>query len=258
MRKIELTPSVAKFADGSCLVSFGDTKVMCTATIETRVPFFLKGTGSGWVTAEYGMIPRSTQERIEREAARGRQGGRTQEIQRLIGRSLRAVCELDRIGEHQVIIDCDVLQADGGTRTASITGGFVALYQAMQRLKFKLKLDRIPINDYLAAVSCGIVDGVLLLDLDFDEDGTADTDANFVMTESGGIVEIQGTAEKVPFTEHELSKMLQTAKKGIFELIALQKKALKEVPPEDAAPAGPAAAESAGAPAPEPEEKGKA
>jgi ribonuclease PH len=231
MRKVELTPGVAKFADGSCLASFGDTKVLCTATIENRVPFFLKGSGSGWVTAEYGMLPRSTQDRMERESMRGRPGGRTHEIQRLIGRSLRAVCELGKIGEHQVIVDCDVLQADGGTRTAAITGGFVALYQAMQKLKFKLKLDRLPINDYVAAASCGIVEGALLLDLDFDEDSTAETDANFVITGSGGIVEVQGTAERVPFTEHELTKMLATAKKGIFELIALQKKALSPEQP---------------------------
>lgn len=241
MRKAELTPGVAKFADGSCLVSFGDTKVLCTATIENRVPFFLKNSGRGWVTAEYGMLPRSTQDRMEREAIRGNQNGRTQEIQRLIGRSLRAVCDMNAMGERQIIIDCDVLQADGGTRTAAITGGFVALYQAMQKLKFKLKLDRLPVNDYVAAASCGIVDGMLLLDLDFDEDGNAETDANFVMTESGGIVEVQGTAEKVPFTEHELVKMLAAAKKGIFELIALQKKALNQEPP---------------APADEPDEEG--
>ena len=229
LRKIEIITNVNKFADGSCLISFGDTKVLCTATIDNRVPQFLKHSGTGWVTAEYGMLPRSCETRIDREAIKGRQGGRTMEIQRLIGRSLRSVVELNKIGERQIIIDCDVLQADGGTRTASITGGYVALYQAMKKLQKKQRWDFFPINDAVAAVSCGIVNGELLLDLDFEEDSHADTDSNFVMTESGGIVEIQGTAEKVPFTEHEFSKLLNLARSGLVQLFEKQKEALSQI-----------------------------
>lgn len=226
LRKVELLAGVNKFADGSCLVTFGDTRVLCTATIENKVPMFLKHSGSGWVTAEYAMLPTSCQSRIEREVVKGRQTGRTLEIQRLIGRSLRAVVDLKKMGERQIIVDCDVLQADGGTRTASITGGYIALYQAMQKLKYKYRLSELPINDYVAAISCGIVNGQPMLDLDFEEDSHAETDANFVITGSGGIVEIQGTAEKIPFTENEFLKLLSLARNGIVELIQLQKKVI--------------------------------
>lgn len=229
LRKVEILAGVNKFADGSCLVSFGDTRVLCTATIENKVPMFLKHSGTGWVTAEYAMLPASCQTRIEREVMKGRQSGRSLEIQRLIGRSLRAVVDLEKMGERQIIVDCDVLQADGGTRTASITGGFIALYQAMQKLQYKYKLSESPINDYVAAVSCGIVNGTPMLDLDFDEDSNAETDSNFVMTGSGGIVEIQGTAEKVPFTENEFLKLLSMARTGIIELIQLQKKVVNSL-----------------------------
>ena len=190
---------------------------------------FLKHSGTGWVTAEYAMLPASCQTRIEREVNKGRQSGRSLEIQRLIGRSLRSVVDLDKMGERQIIVDCDVLQADGGTRTASITGGFIALYQAMQKLKYRYKLDELPINDYVAAISCGIVNGQPMMDLDFEEDSNADTDSNFVMTGSGGIVEIQGTAEKVPFTENEFLKLLSFARTGIVELIQLQKKVINSL-----------------------------
>ena len=229
LRKIELLAGVNKYADGSCLVSFGDTRVLCTATIENKVPVFLKHSGTGWVTAEYAMLPASCQTRIEREVNKGRQSGRSLEIQRLIGRSLRSVVDLDKMGERHIIVDCDVLQADGGTRTASITGGFIALYQAMQKLKYRYKLDELPINDYVAAISCGIVNGQPMMDLDFEEDSNADTDSNFVMTGSGGIVEIQGTAEKVPFTENEFLKLLSFARTGIVELIQLQKKVINSL-----------------------------
>ena len=229
LRKIELLAGVNKYADGSCLVSFGDTRVLCTATIENKVPVFLKHSGTGWVTAEYAMLPASCQTRIEREVNKGRQSGRSLAIQRLIGRSLRSVVDLDKMGERQIIVDCDVLQADGGTRTASITGGFIALYQAMQKLKYRYKLDELPINDYVAAISCGIVNGQPMMDLDFEEDSNADTDSNFVMTGSGGIVEIQGTAEKVPFTENEFLKLLSFARTGIVELIQLQKKVINSL-----------------------------
>ncbi|MDE6224103.1 MAG: ribonuclease PH, partial [Alphaproteobacteria bacterium] len=188
--------------------------------------------GTGWVTAEYAMLPASCQTRIEREVVKGHQSGRSLEIQRLIGRSLRAVVDLEKMGERQIIVDCDVLQADGGTRTASITGGFIALYQAMQKLQNKYKLPELPINDYVAAVSCGIVNGTPMLDLDFDEDSNAETDSNFVMTGSGGIVEIQGTAEKVPFTENEFLKLLSMARTGTIELIQLQKKVVNSLNPK--------------------------
>lgn len=224
LRKVELLSGVNKFADGSCLVTFGETKVFCTATIENRVPMFLKHSGTGWVTAEYSMLPASCQTRIERESSRGHISGRTAEIQRLIGRSLRSVVDLSKMGEHQIIVDCDVIQADGGTRTASITGGYIALYQAMQKLVARYRLKESPINDYVAAISCGIVNGTPMLDLDFDEDSNAETDSNFVITGSGGIVEIQGTAEKIPFTENEFLKLLSMARVGIAELIQLQKK----------------------------------
>jgi ribonuclease PH len=226
MRVVSLTPGFSRHAEGSCLVKFGDTHVLVTASLEERAPPFLKGSGKGWVTAEYGMLPRSTHDRMRREAAAGKQSGRTQEIQRLVGRSLRAVCDLAALGERQITIDCDVLQADGGTRTAAITGGFVALSQCLGFMK-KTGLLSVPvIKDHVAAVSCGIVKGQAVLDLDYDEDSTAETDANFVLTGSGGLVEIQGTAEGAPFTEDQLVALLKLARKGIGELVELQKQVL--------------------------------
>ena len=226
MRAVSLTPGFSRHAEGSCLVKFGDTHVLATASLEEKAPPFLKGSGKGWVTAEYGMLPRSTHDRMRREAAAGKQSGRTQEIQRLVGRSLRAVCDLQALGERQITIDCDVLQADGGTRTAAITGGFVALSQCIAFMK-KTGLVTLPIiKDHVAAVSCGIVRGDAVLDLDYDEDSTAETDANFVLTGAGGLVEIQGTAEGAPFTEDQLVALLKLARKGIGELVELQKQAL--------------------------------
>ncbi|HKD47123.1 MAG TPA: ribonuclease PH [Rhizomicrobium sp.] len=226
LRSITLEPGAARHAEGSCLVKFGDTHVLVTASLEEKAPPFLKGSGKGWVTAEYGMLPRSTHERMRREAAAGKQSGRTQEIQRLVGRSLRAVCDLSALGERQVVIDCDVLQADGGTRTASITGGYVALAQCVAFMQ-KTGLVKAPVlKDQVAAISCGIVKGEALLDLDYSEDCTAETDANFVLTGQGGLVEIQGTAEGAPFTEEQLAQLLRLARKGVSELVALQKQAL--------------------------------
>jgi ribonuclease PH len=226
LRAVSLTPGFSRHAEGSCLVKFGDTHVLVTASLEEKAPPFLKGSGKGWVTAEYGMLPRSTHERMRREAAAGKQSGRTQEIQRLVGRSLRAVCNLAALGERQITVDCDVLQADGGTRTAAITGGYVALAQCMRFME-KTGLIKTPILlDNVAAVSCGIVKGEALLDLDYDEDSTAETDANFVLTGKGGLVEIQGTAEGAPFTEEQLGQLLRLARKGIGELVELQKQAL--------------------------------
>src|ERR1700760_3063292 len=225
MRAVSLTPGFARHAEGSCLVKFGDTHVLVTASLEEKAPPFLKGTGKGWVTAEYGMLPRSTHDRMRREAASGKQSGRTQEIQRLVGRSLRAVCDLAALGERQITIHCDVLQADGGTRTAAITGGFVALSQCIGFMQ-KTGLVKNPvIKDHVAAISCGIIKGEPMLDLDYSEDSTAETDANFVLTGAGGLVEIQGTAEGAPFSEEQLAHLLRLARKGIGELIALQKKA---------------------------------
>jgi ribonuclease PH len=226
MRSVTLEPGIAKHAEGSCLVVFGDTQVRCTASLEETAPGFLRGTGRGWVTAEYGMLPRSTHERMRREAAQGKQSGRTQEIQRLIGRSLRAVVDLTALGERQIVIDCDVVQADGGTRTASITGGFIALHQCIQFMKKTGMVKTPAIKDHIAAVSCGIWKGTPVLDLDYAEDSTAETDANFVLTGSGGLVEIQGTAEGAPFSDEEFAQLLKLARKGIGELIALQKKVI--------------------------------
>jgi len=226
MRAVSLTPGFARHAEGSCLVKFGDTHVLVTASLEEKAPPFLKGSGKGWVTAEYGMLPRSTHERMRREAAAGKQSGRTQEIQRLVGRSLRAICDLSVLGERQIVIDCDVLQADGGTRTAAITGGFVALSQCIAFMKKVGMISQPVIRDNVAAVSCGIVRGEVVLDLDYDEDSTAETDANFVLTGTGGLVEIQGTAEGAPFSEDQLVDLLRLARKGIGELVTLQKQVL--------------------------------
>lgn len=226
LRAISLEPGFAKYAEGSCLARFGDTHVLCTASVEERVPSFLRNSGKGWVTAEYGMLPRSTHSRTDREAAKGKQSGRTQEIQRLIGRSLRAVTDLAAMGEMQIKVDCDVLQADGGTRTASITGAYVALHLAFQKLVEAGKLSAIPLIDHLAAVSCGIYEGQAVLDLDYAEDSSAQADSNFVLTGLGGIVEVQGTAEERPFTRDQFQTLLQLAEKGVAELVAAQKKAL--------------------------------
>ena len=226
LRTIVLEPGFAKYAEGSCLARFGDTHVLCTASVEDRVPPFLRGTGKGWVTAEYGMLPRATHERTDREAAKGKQSGRTQEIQRLIGRSLRAVTNLAAMGEIQVKVDCDVLQADGGTRTAAITGSYVALHLAFQKLVGLGILKAVPLTDRLAAVSCGIFEGVPVLDLEYVEDSAAQADANFVLTGQGGIVEIQGTAEDKPFSRDQFDVLMRLAEKGVTELVALQGKAL--------------------------------
>ena len=226
MRAVSLQTGFSKYAEGSCLAKFGDTHVLCAATVEERVPPFLRNTGRGWVTAEYGMLPRSTHTRTDREAARGRQSGRTQEIQRLIGRSLRAVTDLNALGERQIRIDCDVIQADGGTRTAGITGSYVALHRALSGLVSQGLLPSLPLVDSVAAISCGISGGTAVLDLDYAEDSTAETDANFVMTGSGKIIEIQATAEGAPFGEEDFAAMLRLARAGIAELTRLQIAAL--------------------------------
>ena len=226
LREISFETGFTKHAEGSCLVRFGDTHVLCTATVEEQVPPFLRNKGTGWITAEYGMLPRSTHSRIDREAARGKQSGRTQEIQRLIGRSLRAVIDLTALGERQIKIDCDVLQADGGTQTASISGAYVALHLALQKLHQEGKIKSIPLTHQVAAVSCGIIKGSPMLDLDYVEDSSAEADANFVLTDEGKIIEIQTTAEDSPFQESEFSEMMALAKKGIQEIIQMQRKAL--------------------------------
>ncbi|OAN49349.1 ribonuclease PH [Magnetospirillum moscoviense] len=226
LRAIALEPGFSKHAEGSCLAKFGDTHVLCTASVEDRVPPFLRNTGKGWVTAEYGMLPRSTHSRTDREAAKGKQSGRTHEIQRLIGRSLRAVTDLVAMGEMQIKIDCDVLQADGGTRTASITGAWVALHLAFQKLVAEGKLAAVPLIDHVAAISCGIFEGTAVLDLDYPEDSNAQADANFVLTGSGGIVEVQGTAEERPFTRAQFAELMELAEKGVTELVAHQKRAV--------------------------------
>ncbi|OGX04300.1 MAG: ribonuclease PH [Omnitrophica bacterium RIFCSPLOWO2_12_FULL_50_11] len=227
LRGVTIKRNVQKFASGSCLIEMGDTRVLCAASVEDRVPHFLKGTGQGWVTAEYGMLPASCKERVERESVKGRVRGRTHEIQRLIGRSLRAVVNLRRLGERAVWIDCDVLQGDGGTRTAAITGSFIALADALTTLQQDGKIDGIPLSDYVAAVSVGTLEGKPALDLCYAEDATAGVDMNVVMTGSGRLIEVQGTAEHEPFTVAELGGLLRLAKKGISELIAIQKRFVK-------------------------------
>jgi ribonuclease PH len=223
LRAVSLERSVVKYAEGSCFVKFGDTHVLVTASLEERLPPWLKGQGRGWVTAEYGMLPRATSERTRREASAGKQGGRTVEIQRLIGRSLRSVVDLQALGERQITIDCDVIQADGGTRTASITGAWVALSDCLTWMKAREMLRTQVLRDHIAAVSCGVCNGTAVLDLDYAEDSEADTDANFVMTGSGNIVEIQATAEKTPFSEDQFQVLLALARKGIEKLVGLQK-----------------------------------
>jgi ribonuclease PH len=226
LRKVSLEPGFSRHAEGSCLIKFGDTHVLCTASVDERVPPWMRNTQRGWVTAEYGMLPRSTHTRTDREAARGKQSGRTQEIQRLIGRSLRAVVNLGAMGERQINIDCDVLQADGGTRTASITGSWVALHFAFEKLIKDGKLAVNPITGQVAAISCGLWEGAAVLDLDYDEDSKAEADANFVLTGTGGIVEVQGTAEKEPFSEAQFVELMELAKKGVTELTVLQRQAI--------------------------------
>ncbi len=228
LREVSITRNYTKHAEGSVLVEFGDTKVICTASVEERIPSFLRGTGEGWVTAEYGMLPRSTGSRMGREAARGKQGGRTMEIQRLIGRSLRAAIDLKALGERSITIDCDVIQADGGTRTASITGAFVALQDAINHLIKNKKLKKSPLFGQVASVSVGIFDGTPVLDLDYAEDSTAETDMNIVMNDAGAYIELQGTAEGHAFRADELQSMLDLAKKGIEELMEKQQAALAE------------------------------
>lgn len=227
MRAVTIERNVAMKAEGSCLIAFGNTKVLCTASVETSLPGWLRGKGQGWVTAEYGMLPRSTHERMKREAAAGKQGGRTQEIQRLIGRSLRAVVDLQALGERQISIDCDVIQADGGTRTASITGAWIALHDCLKWMETRnmIKVEKV-LKDHIAAISCGIFAKQPVIDLDYLEDSSAETDANFVITGSGGIVEVQGTAEGAPFSEEEFLTLLGLAKAGCSELVALQKQAI--------------------------------
>ena len=227
LRKVSLETGVNKYAEGSCLVQFGDTHVLCLASIEDSVPRFMKGSGRGWVTAEYGMLPRATGTRGDREAARGKQGGRTLEIQRLIGRSLRAVTDLKGFGERSIKVDCDVIQADGGTRTAAITGGYVALHQAFAFMREMGALQALPLIGQVAAVSCGLYKGTPVLDLDYDEDSAAEADANFVMTDGGGIVEIQATAEADPFDRQQFDALLELARQGIDSLAAAQRGALE-------------------------------
>jgi len=226
IRDVTLEPGFAKHAEGSCLIRFGDTHVLCAATVEDRVPPFLRNSGRGWVTAEYGMLPRSTHTRTDREASRGRQSGRTLEIQRLIGRSLRAVTDLTGFGERQIRLDCDVIQADGGTRTAAITGSYVALYLAFEHLKRESLIERVPLSDQVAAISCGIYKDTLVADLDYAEDSNAQADANFVLTATGGIVEIQATAEERPFEVEQFNGLLELARAATTELFALQRAAL--------------------------------
>lgn len=226
IRPVRITRNYLKFAEGSCLIEMGDTKVICAATVEERVPPFLIGTGKGWMTAEYSMLPRSVKKRVQRESAAGKVGGRTHEIQRLIGRSLRAVADLSRFGERTLYVDCDVLQADGGTRTASITGAYIAVYDTLSLLRERGMIDEIPLTDSIAAISAGIVKGEAYLDLNYEEDSRADVDMNIIMTGSGKFVEVQGTAEQEPFTREGMSQLIDLAAKGIGELTVMQRSSL--------------------------------
>jgi ribonuclease PH len=226
LRRVAIERKVARYAEGSCLIRFGETHVLVTASLEEKAPPWLRGTGKGWVTAEYAMLPRATLERTRREVNAGKPSGRTQEIQRLIGRSLRAVVDLPALGERQITVDCDVLQADGGTRTAAITGAWVALHDCVQWMKARSMVNGNPLKDHVAAVSCGIHQGTPVLDLDYAEDSAAETDANFVMTGSGGLVEVQGTAEGKPFSEEELLALLKLARHGVGKLVGLQQMAV--------------------------------
>ncbi len=226
LREVAFEIDVNRYAEGSCLVSFGNTRVLCTASVDEQIPFWLRGSGKGWVTAEYGMLPRATHTRSDREAARGKQSGRTQEIQRLIGRSLRAVTDLTGFGERQIKVDCDVLQADGGTRTAAITGGYVALRLAFQHMMELGAVKRLPLGDQVAAISCGLVQGEPCLDLDYEEDSSADADANFVMTARGGLIEVQATAEQAPFGRAQFERLLDLAETGCRSLAEAQRRAL--------------------------------
>ena len=226
MRAVTFERNVARYAEGSCLVKFGDTHVLCAASLEDKPPPWLRGQGRGWVTAEYAMLPRATHTRTRRESTAGKVSGRTQEIQRLIGRALRAVVDLPALGERQIVVDCDVLQADGGTRTAAITGGFVALYDCLRWMRQRSIIKDIPIKDHVAAISCGVCKGEPALDLDYQEDSTAETDANFVVTGAGGLVEVQATAEGAIFSEAELLSLLTLARKGVGELVDIQKRAI--------------------------------
>ncbi len=226
MRQVSLERAVARYAEGSCFVKFGNTHVLCTASLEDKPPMWLRGQGRGWITAEYSMLPRATNSRTKREVNAGKPSGRTQEIQRLIGRSLRAVVDLQALGEKQITLDCDVIQADGGTRTAAITGAFVALHDCISWMRSRSMLKDSPLRDHVAAVSCGISKGVAVLDLDYDEDSVAETDANFVITGSGGLVEIQATAEGAVFSQEQLTALLDLARHGIGQLVTLQKSAL--------------------------------
>lgn len=229
LRGLKITKEYIKYAEGSCLVELGNTKVIVTASVEDGVPHFLRGTGQGWVTSEYGMIPRSCKSRVPREAAKGRPGGRTHEIQRLVGRSLRAVTDMTKFGERTIWLDCDVVQADGGTRCASITGSFVALVLAFENMRKDKILNKIPLSDYVAAVSVGIINQEAALDLDYDEDSRAEVDMNVVMTGKGRFIEVQGTAEKEPFRKEDLNKMISLAQTGIEEIMSAQKKILKGI-----------------------------
>ena len=226
MRLVSIERNVARYAEGSCLIKFGETHVLCTASLEDKPPQWLRGQGRGWVTAEYAMLPRATHTRTRRESTSGKQSGRTQEIQRLVGRSLRAVVDLQQLGERQIVVDCDVLQADGGTRTASITGGWVALYECLRWMRQRSIIKEIPIKDHVAAISCGVSKGVAVLDLDYADDSVAETDANFVITGAGGLVEVQATAEGAIFSQEQLDAMIVLARKGVNELVALQKAAV--------------------------------
>jgi ribonuclease PH len=226
LRPVSLQRNVARYAEGSCLVKFGETHILCTASLEEKPPLWLRGQGRGWVTAEYSMLPRATQTRTRREAASGKQSGRTQEIQRLIGRSLRAVTDLQGLGERQIVLDCDVLQADGGTRTAAITGAWVALHDCLKWMYGRSIIKDLPLRDHVAAISCGISNGQTVLDLDYAEDSAAETDANFVMTGKGALVEVQATAEAAVFGEADLTRMLDLARAGIHKLVDLQKLAV--------------------------------